>query len=238
MASYSVLFGSKQIKFKLQYSERKTLGISVFPDASVVVTAPSSFVNDLESVEAKVLKRAPWILRQQMKFSAYPPSPPARQFVSGESFRYLGRQFRLKVIEGSSEMVRMKDGYIEVTITDRRDKEKVEKEINAWYGQRARQFFGKKLGELLGRFTSYGVVAPSFQLRKMTMRWGSCGRNGIIFLNPELIKYSSSCIEYVIVHELCHLVHPNHDKKFYNLLKRTMPDWEKRKARLERLGTV
>ena len=238
MPFHSVPFGSKQIKFKLQFSERRTLGISVFPDASVVVTAPSHFVDDFESVEAKVLKRAPWILRQQTKFSNYPPSPAARQFVSGESFRYLGRQFRLKITEGDPEMVRMKDGYLEVTVPDRQDKYKIERDLTAWYSQRARQFFGKKLNELLGGFTNYGIASPSFRLRKMTMRWGSCGRNGIIYLNPELIRSPSSCIEYVIVHELCHLIHPNHDKKFYNLLKRTMPDWEKRKARLERTGSL
>lgn len=238
MPFHSVSFGSKQIKFKLQFSERRTLGISVFPDTSVVVTAPSRFVDDLESVKAKIHKRAPWILRQQSKFSTYLPKPPARQFVSGESYRYLGRQLRLKVIEGSRELVRIKDGYIEVTVPDRNDKDKIESEIIAWYRQRARQFFGKKLDQLLVRFTNHGITSPSFRLRKMTMRWGSCGRNGIIYLNPELMGSPSSCVEYVIVHELCHLIHPNHDKRFYNLLKRTMPDWEKRKARLERLGAV
>lgn len=238
MPFHSVSFGSKQIKFKLQFSERRTLGISVLPDTSVVVTAPSRFVDDLEGVKAKILKRAPWILRQQTKFSTYPPQPPARQFVSGESYRYLGRQLRLKVIEGSPALVRIKDGYIEVTVPDRKDKDKIESEITDWYRQRARRFFGKKLGQLLGRFTTHEITSPSFRLRKMTMRWGSCGRNGIIYLNPELIRSPSSCVEYVIVHELCHLIHPNHDKRFYNLLKRTMPDWEKRKARLERLGAV
>lgn len=238
MPFHSVSFGSKQIKFKLQFSDRRTLGISVFPDTSVVVTAPSRFVDDLDSVKAKILKRAPWILRQQLKFSTYPPKPPARQFVSGESNRYLGRQFRLKVIEGSTESVRIKNGYIEVTVPDQKDKDRIEYEVAAWYRQRARQFFGKKLGELLGHFANHAITTPSLRLRKMTMRWGSCGRNGIIYLNPELIRSPSSCIEYVIVHELCHLIHPNHDKKFYNLLKRTMPDWEKRKARLERYGAV
>lgn len=236
MPFHSISFGSKEIRFKLQFSDRRTLGISVFPDTSVVVTAPSRFAEDLASVKAKILKRAPWILRQQTKFSNYPPKPPARRFVSGESYRYLGRQFRLKVVEGGSKSVRLKDGYLEVTVPDKQDRTTIESEISDWYRQRARQFFAKKLEELRDRFANHGIDSPSFRLRKMTMRWGSCGRNGIIYLNPELVRSPSSCIEYVIVHELCHIIHPNHDKKFYKLLNRTMPDWEKRKSRLERMG--
>lgn len=238
MPFHTVDFGSKKIRFKLQFSDRKTLGISVLPDMSVIVTAPSSTVNDMEKIESKIIKRAPWILRQQTKFAKYLPGTSARKYVSGESYRYLGRQLRLKVIEGEPDRVKVNNGYLELTVVDKQDKAKIEKQIQAWYNGRAKLFFNKKLLELVDKFPRYGPVSPHCRLRKMTMRWGSCGRNGIIYLNPELIKSPSSCVEYVIVHELCHLTHPNHDKKFYALLKRTMPDWEKRKARLERFGAL
>lgn len=238
MPFHTVEFGSRKIKFKLQFSDRKTLGISVLPNLSVIATAPSSTVNDIDKIKSKIINRAPWILRQQAKFAKYLPGTSARKYVSGESYRYLGRQLRLKVIEGKPDLVKLSNGYLEITVVDKQDKAKIEKQIQGWYNDRARLFFNKKLLESVNKFTRYGAISPQCRLRKMTMRWGSCGRNGIIYLNPELIKSPSSCIEYVIVHELCHLTHPSHDKKFYSLLKRTMPDWEKRKARLERFGSL
>jgi len=70
----------------------------------------------------------------------------------------------------------------------------------------------------------------------MSKRWGSWTRRSGVWLNPELMKAPASCIDYVVTHELCHAVHGNHSKKFYELLRRVMPDWEQRKARLERMA--
>lgn len=235
MPFHSVDYGSKKIKFKLQFSQRKSLAISVMPDTSVIVTAPARFVADIDRIKARVTKRAPWILKQQLRFAKYFPKQPPRRYVSGESYRYLGRQLRIRVVEGQPANAKLNNGYLEITVDDKRDKSGIEKQIHDWFKERARSFFNKKLLDSADRFARYGIASPTFRLRKMTMRWGSCGRNGIIYLNPELVKAPSSCIEYVIVHELCHLIHPHHDRKFYTLLKRTMPDWEKRKARLETL---
>jgi predicted metal-dependent hydrolase len=232
MPFHTVDFGSKKIKFKLQFSDRKTLGISVLPDLSVIATAPSPTVNDIEKIKSKIIKRAPWILRQQSKFAKFLPRTSTRKYVSGESYRYLGRQLRLRVIEGFADDIRLKDGYLLVTVDDR-NTAKIEASVEKWFKERAKTFFGKKLVEMAKLLGRYDIGTPRFQLRQMTMRWGSCGRSGLIYVNPELVKTPSSCIEYVLVHELCHLVHPKHDKKFYALLTRIMPDWKRRKARLE-----
>lgn len=236
MPFHTVQFGSQTIEFKLQYSRRKTLGISVLPDLSVIVTAPDNTSDDLEKIKAKVQEKSAWILRQQAKFSKFLPKQPARRFVSGETHLYLGRQYRLKLLEGTPESVKLKSGYLFVTTEDREDKEKVEKMVEAWYAERARNLFAKKLTAAWEKFKRYELTKPPFRLRRMTKRWGTCSPTGIINLNPELIKTPSSCIEYVIVHELCHLIHPFHDQKFFRLLQRMMPDWENRKARLERLS--
>jgi predicted metal-dependent hydrolase len=236
MPFHSVDFGSKKIRFKLQFSDRKTLGISVLPDLSVIATAPSNSVDDLHKIKAKIRKRAPWILRQQGRFSRFLPKQPDRRYVSGESHRYLGRQYRLKLIEGSPESVKVDGGYFLITIADREDKANIKKLLNNWYKERARAYFEKKIEDCFESFKKYDLGKPPIRIRQMSMRWGTCSPTGIINLNPDLIKAPSSCIEYVIIHELCHLIHPNHDRKFYQLLLRVMPDWEAKKARLERMN--
>jgi hypothetical protein len=88
------------------------------------------------------------------------------------------------------------------------------------------------MGKLNGRLADM----PRLRLRHMPKRWGSWTKRGVIYLNPELILAPPSCIDYVVTHELCHLVHASHGAEFFALLRKTMPDWEQRKARLEQLA--
>jgi len=232
MPFHLVNFGSQDIRFKLQYSNRKTLGISVLPDLSVIVTAPSE--SDFGRVKDLVKKRAAWILKQQAKFSEYLPGQPKRKYVSGETHLYLGRQYRLKVVEGKSETVKLKGRYIHVTVTEKRDGEEVKMLLEEWYRERAKRYFQQKLVKAFEKFRRYEIEVPSIRLRRMPKRWGTCSAKGIIHLNPDLIKFPSSCVEYVIVHELCHLIEANHNRDFYHLLQRMMPNWSEKKIQLER----
>lgn len=231
MPFHSVIFGSRDIQFKLQYSSRKTLGINVLPDLSVIVTAPNE--SDFEKIKDLVKKRAAWILKQQAKFSEYLPQQPERKYVSGETHLYLGRQYRLKVNEGESEEVSLKGRYIYITAKNKHDSEQVRLLLNSWYWERAGKYFRQKLVKCFEKFRRFDIEPPTIRLRRMSKRWGTCSTKGVINLNPDLIKFPSSCIEYVIVHELCHLIEPNHNREFYRLLQRIMPDWERRKSRLE-----
>ena len=232
MPFHQISFGQQKIEFNLQYSNRRTLGISVLPDLSVVVTAPNE--SSFGKVEELVKKRAAWILRQQTKFSEYLPEQPAKKYVSGETHLYLGRQYRLKVIEGEPETAKLKGRYIYVTVTKKRNGEEVKMLLDKWYQERAGEYFKQKLVKAFEKFRRYEIEVPLIRLRRMPKRWGTCSAKGVIHLNPDLIKFPSSCVEYVIVHELCHLIEANHNKDFYQLLQRLMPDWEKRKALLEK----
>lgn len=232
MPFHLVNFGSQDIRFKLQYSERKTLGISVLPDLSVIVTAPNE--SDFGRVRDLVKKRAAWILKQQAKFSEYLPGQPERKYVSGETHLYLGRQYRLKVTEGKPEIVKLKGRYIYIMVTEKGSGERVKTLIDNWYQERARKYFDQKLLRAFEKFRRYEIALPSVRLRRMPKRWGTCSAKGVIHLNPDLVKFPSSCVEYVIVHELCHLIEANHNRKFYQLLQRMMPDWGGRKSILEK----
>jgi predicted metal-dependent hydrolase len=232
----SIRFGSETIRFTVSYRERKTLGISVYPDLRVEVTAPHDISPD--QIREKVRKRAGWIIRQKAYFEKFLPHLPEKKYVSGESFRYLGRQYRLKLWKSRDERVLLKNGYLNVYVSDTKRKSRIMKLLDEWYRERAREQFLKRSEKLLSCFNGQRIephrIKPlSIELKVMAKRWGSCTRKGKILLNPELIKAPASCIEYVLMHELCHLIEHNHGARYYALLSRMMPDWEKRKERLE-----
>ena len=227
---YSIEFGSKQIDFVLEYSDRKSLGITVTPDLYVMVKAPVD--TSLEKVKDKLKRKAPWIIKQQSFFLSFHPKTPARKFVSGETHLYLGRQYRLKIILDKEESVKLKGKFFEVKTTD---KLKAKQLVHKWYLQNAKSKFHLIANELIGNFKKYKLEPSSIVLREMPTRWGSCTPKGKLILNPELIKAPRGCIEYVIIHELCHLIHPNHTQRFFDLQTKEMPDWIKWKMRLEKL---
>jgi predicted metal-dependent hydrolase len=109
--------------------------------------------------------------------------------------------------------------------------------MDGWYLAHSKERLARSFAESSARLGARLANAPRMQLRRMTKRWGSWTRRGGVWLNPELVKAPASCIDYVVTHELCHVVHGHHGKKFYELLRRVMPDWEERKMRLERMAT-
>lgn len=223
-------YGSSTIDFDLKYTDRKTLGITVHSDLSVEVRAPLNASK--EKVFEKVEKRASWILEQKRYFLAFEPKNIEYLYKSGESHYYLGRQYRLKIEKGSKDEVSYKGGYLLIEMKDT-SANHVKKLLDAWYRERAKLKFGEYAEPIIERFKKYEVQPKSLQIQQMDLRWGSCTAKGNIILNPELIKAPVACIEYVITHELCHLVHKHHNKAFFALLSREMPDWEKWKRKLE-----
>jgi predicted metal-dependent hydrolase len=229
-----VLFGGERIDFRLRRTNRQTLAITVRPDLGVLVTAPKRAA--LDTVLGKVRKRAEWIRRQQRFFGEFLPQTPPRRYVSGETYRYLGRQYRLKVVEASGSSVKLGGRFIWVHAPKMHDTARVRKLVEAWYLAHAKERFARSVAESAARLGMRLASRARMQMRRMPKRWGSWTHRGVIYLNPELVKAPGSCIDYVVTHELCHLVHGHHGAAFYTLLSRAMPDWEQRKRRLEREG--
>ena len=231
-------YGSKRIDFRLEYSDRRTLGITVTPDLEVLVKAPVDTTVDV--IKERLRKKAPWIIRQLSFFLSFQPRLTDRKFIGGETHLYLGKQYRLRVISYeleviSGEGVKLKGKFLEVYT---RDNSKVKDLVEAWYLDKAKSRFHEIAEPLFNSFTSkhnLSLITYHLSLRQMPTRWGSCTAKGRIILNPELIKAPKACIEYVIVHELCHLIHHDHTQKFLDLQTREMPEWEKWKNKLERL---
>jgi predicted metal-dependent hydrolase len=222
-------YGNTNISYRLTYTERETLAIHVHPDTRVTVEAPHG--SDLAEIEKRLHKKAAWIVRQQRDFRRYSPDFPPRLYVSGETHRYLGRQYRLKVIqaEAGKESVLMDREQILVTV---RDKTHVKQRLDDWYHRRAHELFAECVAAWFPHFERFGIVQPQVAVRAMRSRWGSCTAHGKLTFNLKLIQAPRQLVDYIIVHEMCHLVEHNHSGEFYALLSRVMPDWEVRREQL------
>lgn len=226
----TLLYGTTEINYSILYSDRKTLGILVNPDGSVIIKAPIDAPE--YKISEKIRKRASWIIKQQRFFKSFGEQTPKRRYISGESHFYMGKQYRLYIFEGKPNSVSFKGRCFEIICFHKSRAECLMKE---WYRERAKVKFAEIAEPIIQRFKKYGVEPQSLHIQIMENRWGSCTPKGKIILNTELIKAPKTCIEYVITHEMCHLLHKNHTKEFYDLLFIEMPDWEKWKNKLEKI---
>lgn len=217
-------------EYRLRRSDRRTLEFAVLEGGQVEVRAPKDM--PLERIEARLQARARWIARQRRSIErAASPTAP-REFRSGESFRYLGRQYRLRVCAGSKPHVRLFSGRLEVTVRDPADKSAIERALERWFRTRAKQVLPARVAAFLERPAARGLAPKSISLRRMRMRWGSCSSNGRILLNTELIHLPTTLIDFVIAHELVHLRVRGHGAAFERRLASLVPDWQAWSTRL------
>ncbi len=230
---YSVMYGDNEIVFKLERKDVKNINLNVRPDMTVAVSANSEV--PLEFIEDFVRQKAPWIIKNINYFKkAQPEVGIDKEFVSGETVRYLGRQYRLRIEPSDDEHVKFLRGFIYIYVKDVDDYRKKQKLFQEWMRHRAEVIFTDSLDRMYPMVKKYGVEKPEINIREMKARWGSCIRKtNTILLNLELIKAPKYCIDYVVLHELIHFKYRNHDDNFYGLLSVLMPDWRERKELLD-----
>lgn len=234
MEKYSIIYGNKIIEFEVQRKTVRNINLNVKPDMTVVVSVSDAVPEDyiLEFVKSK----APWIIKNVCYFKEVQPEHTVdKLYLSGESFKYFGKQYRLKVQETeASEGVKYYKGYIYLRINDKNDYKRKEKLVNDWYRGKAHEKFSESLNRMYMFVEKYGIERPEIQIRTMKARWGSCiAEKHSILLNGDLIKAPKLCIDYVVLHELIHFIYRNHDADFYDFMTSLMPDWKQRKAILD-----
>ncbi|MBL9028861.1 MAG: M48 family metallopeptidase [Caedimonas sp.] len=230
---HSVPYGSQTINFELRRAPRKTMAIHVHPDMRVEVVAPQKA--DLNKVYQKVRKRAKWVRTQQIFFEQFHPKTPPRQYISGENHRYLGRQLRLKIKRDVICGVKVSAGHILVSSHYPNNTKLTRELVTDWLKARAHQKFKERFAICVQKFPKPEKFTPhSIIIRQLNNRWGSMTGAKRLVLNTRLIHASVACIDYVIIHELCHMQYPNHSPKFWKLLTAMLPDWHKRKNQLEK----
>jgi predicted metal-dependent hydrolase len=173
-----------------------------------------------ERVATILKQKRPWIRGKVAELKRVPPERP-KELVSGESFPYLGRHYRLKVQDGHQVGVCLSGGYLRATIRPTEQGEqreaRIQQYLQSWYRSRALE----RLREKTERYAQQIGVSPAgVSVRNFRSRWGSCDKRGQVLINWNIVKAPHSIVEYVVVHELCHLIHPNHSKDFWMLVGR------------------
>lgn len=233
MTKQFLLYGDERLEYTrlTRKADSTRVMIQVNPDCTVIVNAPES-ASDRE-VELAVTKRANWISKQLHKFKQQSTFVLPRTYVSGESHFYLGRRYILKVNidKGINQSVKLLQGKIEVNVKNN-SPDKIKNLLQDWYKEKAREIFNTRLEVLLQK-TPWVSEKPHIRIMRMATQWGSCSPHGQLTLNPHLVKASRECIDYVLLHELCHLAEHNHSDRFYRLMDQTMPKWQDVKTLLD-----
>ena len=218
--------------------------IKVHPDQRIVATAPIDASDEM--IHDAMTKRARWIWQSLQDFAKQQDHVLPKRYVSGETQFYLGRRYVLKVITDyeNEPSVKLSRGKLNVFLQPSNAKidhkiqaEKVKGMVDKWYQNRAKTVFSARLKALLSK-ASWVKNVPLYKILVMQKQWGSCSIKGNLILNPHLVKAPKECIDYVILHELCHIAEYNHSERFWRLLTQVMPNWKEVKAELDGMAEL
>lgn len=229
----TILYAGVPLRYLLEQKPVKNLNLRIHRDGSVFVSAHPAI--SVERVDAFVAGKGGYIRSAQKRFqemAQYAPQP--KRYVSGETFYLLGRGVRLSVEKNVRDTIWNDGVYLHLQTKDPDDFSKKQGLVTAYLDEQCHAVFSEILSEIYPIFQKYGIPMPALRIRNMETRWGSClAQKGIITLNKRLLEAPRHCIEYVVMHELCHFLHPDHSKRFYTFLTTLMPDWRERKSILD-----
>ena len=214
----------RDIEFKVLYSRRRTLGISVLPDSTVVVRVP--YLTSVKTINRIVEEKAGWIIKHRDTYRDKDPQKLKRQYIKGEKHLFRGNESVLSIVKFNKPYVRFNDGTIEIGMKEPDDAIRVKRLLYQGYKNEALVVFPELLRIALSKHDNQNFRPAGLIIRTMKRLWGSCSNKGVITLSTELIKLPDRHIEYVIIHELCHLRHHNHGSGYYKLLSELFPDWK------------
>lgn len=224
-------YGKYSYEYYLVFQDRKTVALTVQPSLSIILKCPFNY--DSEKIERFLKRKWHWLEEQLKYFKKYKKNITKKEYVSGESFLYLGRQYKLLVKSSESRKVMLEKGRIVIyTNHSTADTLANKKLLDDWILKRMESIFDSRLKKMIKNF-NYDFM-PRLVIRKMSKRWGSyLAKKKTIILNPLLIRASKECIDYVIVHELCHIKYKNHNRRFFQLQESIIPNWKSVKEKLE-----
>lgn len=228
-----VLIDEADITYTLRRKDVKNFNLRITPYSVVLVSVPT--VASAEEADAFVIRKKNYINKVLGEIRSLGEKEGQRQYISGESFRLEGKNLRLKVLQANKNSIESDGVFLILRVKDINDVNTKSKLVSKFFDDTTRSVMNEVLGKYYEIFQKYDVDKPSLKIRTMSTRWGSCSTNkGVITLNSRLIEAPLNCIEYVVMHELCHMIHPNHSKQFYAFLSMQMPDWKERKESLDK----
>ena len=230
----TVLLNGKLVEYELTVKKVKNITLRIKPDGSVYVSA-NRFV-PIQIIENFMTSRADFILSALERFESRPQNAPKDpEYTDGKSVTILGNKFILRVSEGKKNEVCpfFSDGYITLSVKDTSDTELCQRTFKKWQNEICRELITELCRKTYDNnpvFSQKGIAFPALHFKSMRTRWGSCNSSGgSLNFNYMLIETPIECIEYVVMHEFVHFLHPNHSKDFYGALTALMSDWKARK---------
>ncbi|HUX95376.1 MAG TPA: SprT family zinc-dependent metalloprotease [Bacteroidales bacterium] len=212
------------IEYKIVFSRRRTLGISVLADASVVVRVP--YRTSQKAIKKLVEDKSGWIIKHRDFFRNNPKKVPLKTYLNGSTHLFRGIKMILSLQESRNPFVIFNGGTIEMGISNPASEGSVRNLLHKAFKSEAQKYLPIIFYNINEKLAGYALKPTGLVIRTMRSRWGSCTNKGKITLNSELIRLSDKYIEYVIIHEICHLRHHNHGPKYYELLSLLYPEWK------------
>lgn len=223
-------YGNYSYQYNVLYQDRKTIALTVKPDKGIILKCP--YAIDEQYINNFLKRKWLWLNTQLDFFERTSKKKYKREYVSGETFLYLGKQYKLIVKKSTMCSLKLSRGvFLLQTNKSVRDSKQNKKIIDQWFKNKAQEVFSERFIEVKKRFDYQAM--PNLEIRNMPKRWGSFVSKKKIILNPKLIHASKDCIDYVITHELCHMKFNNHSKLYWNFLNQKYPNWDKVKEKLE-----
>lgn len=218
----------KDVEMTVKRSKRKTLSIYIERDGAVSVLAPESLSD--EELEKVIRKKEYLIYKYLAQWEQLNESRVEREFVNGQSYLYLGRNYRLELVEEQDEPLKLKNGYF---LLRKKDSTKAKQIFIDFYKE-------KGLPRIIGRVKYYqermGLAPKEIKMMELKNRWASCSPQGNLNFHWKCIMAPLDVLDYIVVHELAHLIHKNHTPAFWNEVDKVLPNYERQKEWLRQFG--
>ncbi|HOP93658.1 MAG TPA: SprT family zinc-dependent metalloprotease [Acetivibrio thermocellus] len=229
----SIRYGTKVIEFDVEYRNRKTMEISVEPPDKVSVVAPLG--TSEEVIEDKVRSRAVWIIQKLYTFRDMEYRRISREYVNGESFMYLGRNYSLQIqIDANARKteVELYQGKFRITAPSKNE-DMIRQAMEQWYREKTLE----KVSERIQYYQRFFRKKPAgVKVKEQRKRWASCTSKDELLFNWRCVMAPSHVLDYIVVHEMCHMYYKNHSQEFWDMLASIIPDYERRKDWLKKYG--
>jgi hypothetical protein len=233
MKKRTVTIASEEIEIDIVRSSRRTIALYVRPGGTLQIRAP--WYVPVYALLQFVHQKTGWIARQREKLKGVKPAAEVKQLSNGSVIPFLGRDIAIRLRLNDRTTLEFRDDELYIGVAGEIFPDMVASVVDAWYLREAKNYFTARTHELAGIHSDKLPQPHSVGVRRMKRRWGSCRTGGDITFNRELMKKDPALVDYVIFHELCHLVHHNHGKEYYALLESIVPDFRERKRQLSNL---
>ena len=220
----------KDIQYVILRRERKTASIHIERDGKVSLIVPTKLTS--KQIEKMLEGKRRWIYKNLAEWEELNSQKVPREYVNGEGFLYLGRSYRLRLVSNQDEPLMLRDGHFCLKAEDGKPI-KPDEAFKEFYKNKAQQ-------RIMGRIEYFkpmlGVEPKSIKVMEIRHRWASCTPDGKLIFNWKCMMAPLTIIDYIVLHELAHLIYPNHSASFWNQLDKVMPDYQERKEWLRTNG--